>query len=237
MVDAKDYKPKGEKSELSNGVKLYTVGDKSNPAIIVLNDIFGMNCGRHYGVADSYAERGFYVLMPDVFHGETDGSYFTWDDYKNGKIGEYVPRYPLEGVQEDLDLCYAKLEGKKVGLIGMCWGSWIIAHESARKAPFVCGAMVHPALGLAGMFGSTSDDLIKTLNDHPMIVFPCKDDDDNMRPGNTLHQHLGDKVDIHEVDACNHGFFTQGDLSDETIARHVEIVFEKTTAFFKKYLK
>jgi len=225
----------GQKQNLSTGTVVYVAGDPSKPAVIVINDIFGMNMGRHYGIADSLAEVGFYVLMPDLFHGETDGKYFTMEDLQNGKIGDYVPKYPVKGVQADLDACYEMLKGKQAGMIGMCWGSWIIAHESARDAPITCGVMVHPAIGLEGMFkdgefGGKPEDLLKAVK-HKMNVFPCKDDPED----SFFQENLRDFLQLHELREVNHGFYSQGDLSDKTIEETVRVLFEESTEFLKNH--
>ena len=60
---------------------MYVVGDakKGARAVVVIADVHGLDSGRHMAICDSFAEKGFYAVGPDIF---------TTDDFKadSGKV-------------------------------------------------------------------------------------------------------------------------------------------------------
>lgn len=67
-----DYTPKGKMLELG-GLSLYEVGS-GNKALVLFEDIFGIESGRHKTVADTYAALGFKVYMPEFLEPVFKGS-------------------------------------------------------------------------------------------------------------------------------------------------------------------
>jgi len=59
-----DYQPKGEKIYLDD-VPVYHIGS-GNRVIIIFTDIFGAFTGRHQNIADTYAEWGYNVYLPEI---------------------------------------------------------------------------------------------------------------------------------------------------------------------------
>ena len=59
-----DYHPKGKKFNLAD-TTVYQVGE-GNRVLIIVSDIFGATSARHESVADTYAEFGYNVYLPEV---------------------------------------------------------------------------------------------------------------------------------------------------------------------------
>jgi dienelactone hydrolase len=59
-----DYKPKGDIFKIGE-TEVYHIGD-SNKVLIIISDIFGAFSGRHQSVADTFAECGYTVYIPEV---------------------------------------------------------------------------------------------------------------------------------------------------------------------------
>jgi dienelactone hydrolase len=57
-----DYSPKGKNVELE-GLTVYEAGS-GDKALVLFEDIFGIESGRHKTIADTYAALGFRVYMP-----------------------------------------------------------------------------------------------------------------------------------------------------------------------------
>ncbi len=127
-------------------------------AVVVLQEIFGLN---HHirNVADGYAQAGYFVIAPAMFHRVAAGTElgYTPDDMPKGfalkTAAEALLPKLLEDLQAAIDL--AARAGKaagapkalKVGIVGYCWGglmSWRAAQRLqglAASAPYYGGGM------------------------------------------------------------------------------------------------
>lgn len=139
-----------------------------------------------------------------------------------------VKRFPVEEVQKDLDYCYENLFPgvESIVLHGFCWGSWLF--HAHKKDPRVKGGInSHPALGVEEIFGGKDLDLVKKNSSIPQLYLPCSDDNKNLKKGeaecvvsNTFH-----------FKNRNHGFVTQGDITDESLKADVEKTIALTHSF------
>merc|ERR1719397_313551 len=74
-----------------------------------------------------------------------------------------------------------------------------------------------------------------------MYLVSCSTDNDNVKPEGHVFQLLSQKDFADDCqydlfDEQNHDFMTQGDLSNKSVARDVELAMQKTMAFFTKHL-
>ena len=53
---------------------------------------------------------------------------------------------------------------KRFGVTASCWGAWANFLCCSKNLPFSAGVNYHPALGLAGVFGSSAVELAKQVN-------------------------------------------------------------------------
>jgi len=242
LIPPSTYKGQGSSVDL-NGLKVYITGSQKNTkAIVVLADVLGMESGRHKGIADQFADAGYYVVMPDLFHGDT----LTFADIvaeDKSRTMEFIKTWPSNKWAPDMDKVYAHLEENKIGftgLIGFCWGSWAIFHESARGRKFNAGACFHPSLRIESMMNGSVDDLANKCQT-PMLMGACSNDPDNVKPGGSVNTILSQKsfagnCQYHLFEEQEHGFVSQGDLSNKSIARDVELAMNMAMTFFSKHL-
>jgi carboxymethylenebutenolidase len=127
-------------------------------AVVVLQEIFGLN--QHIrNVADSYAQAGYYVIAPAMYHRVAAGIElgYTPADMTQGMALKASAEALLPKLLEDLQAAidHAAREGKaagapkalKVGVVGYCWGglmSWRAAQKLqglAASAPYYGGGM------------------------------------------------------------------------------------------------
>jgi carboxymethylenebutenolidase len=127
-------------------------------AVVVLQEIFGLN--QHIrNVADGYAQAGYFVIAPAMFHRVAAGTElgYSADDMPKGfalkTAAEALLPQLLGDVQAAID--HAARGGKaagapkihKVGIVGYCWGglmSWRAAQKLqglAASAPYYGGGM------------------------------------------------------------------------------------------------
>jgi dienelactone hydrolase len=56
-----------------DGLKVYHVG-QGNRVLVLFEDIFGIESGRHKAIADTYAVMGFNVYLPEFLEPPYSGS-------------------------------------------------------------------------------------------------------------------------------------------------------------------
>ncbi len=96
-----------------------------------------------------------------------------------------------------------------------------------------CGVNFHPSLRLEGFYGGDTKSLAES-NKIPQLLFPCKDDPDNVKPGDQceLPETLST---IHPLDEVTHGFSSQGDIGDPVVKRNCEKVFDMAVTFMRQH--
>eukprot|EP00472_Partenskyella_glossopodia_P008566 CAMPEP_0197514902 /NCGR_PEP_ID=MMETSP1318-20131121/199_1 /TAXON_ID=552666 /ORGANISM="Partenskyella glossopodia, Strain RCC365" /LENGTH=256 /DNA_ID=CAMNT_0043063121 /DNA_START=50 /DNA_END=820 /DNA_ORIENTATION=+ len=238
-----DYKCVGTEVKFGK-LDCYTVGEAKKGAIIVLPDVFGWQSGRHKAICDQFALEGYYAIMPDLFHGDR----LFFKDIGKPRMGEFINTWKVEKWTPDMDTVYKHLAEKKIspdstGMIGFCWGSWGIYHESGRCGGknFASGANFHPSLVIEKMLGSSIDELAQKATT-PMLMAPCKGDPEEVQAKGSVSEILakkefGSKCEYHPFPEMAHGFVSQGDLSVKEIAKEVDNAMKAATAFFAKTLK
>ncbi|GBG34015.1 Carboxymethylenebutenolidase-like [Hondaea fermentalgiana] len=239
LVGPSEHEAQGAFEEIAEGLRAYVVkpksGETSKRAVILLNDIFGIATGRHVGVADTIAEGlGCTVVGPDFFRDDKLGH----DQVGTPAMMEFIKRHPLKDLQADLDKVYAWLKPEEVdsiGLLGFCYGAWMVFQESTRLADprIKAGANFHPSLGIEQVHGGSPETLAAGIK-LPQLVCPSKDDPELVRPGGPIP---ADKATYEIFDLVNHGFMTQGDVKDETVHKCVEAGIKLCTEYFRGQLK
>lgn len=241
-----DYVPVGTKISLADGaLDAYITGEAhagNGKAVVVIHDIFGWQSGRHMNIADQLADSlEALVIIPDLYHGDK----LEMADLGTPRLGEFLKEWAPEKWTPDMDTIYAFLAEKKsntkVALMGFCWGSWAVARESARNAPIVCGVNAHPSWAIEGMYEGSPTELGAAIN-HPQLVMACKDDPDGVKPGGeAMKAMLGkfEKADVcktHVFEESNHGFVSQGDLTDKVTLRDVTVAMQMAETFIKTHM-
>lgn len=126
------------------GLSTYVTGEKSDKVIFMLSDVFGYELINTRLLADDYAKAGFYVLLPDLFSGDSlpaevehqmmppesmpPRGFFTAAKEYAQAAGAYAPwmyRH-REGVSRPIIDSFLKglredLPNAKVGGVGFCW--------------------------------------------------------------------------------------------------------------------
>jgi len=160
------------------------IGNRTNPRaiIVVYSDIFGLGLPNNKLIADSYAASGEYlVYLPDFFHGDPVSLKIAdvllpVDEKALGTFSKYTgilasaPNFVLWKMRhkaaetdrecmeflEKLRRDTGVLKGKKIGMVGMCWGgryairagleSKMIELEDGLKVPLIGAAVaLHPS--------------------------------------------------------------------------------------------
>jgi carboxymethylenebutenolidase len=113
----------------------------SGPGVVVLQEIFGVNAHMR-DVADLYAEEGYVVLAPDLFHAMEQRVELGYDGADLEKAFGFYQRVDIDQAVRDIVTSVAGLRARpectgKVGAIGFCLGgklAWLAAARAGVDA-------------------------------------------------------------------------------------------------------
>ena len=144
--------------------------------IVVIQEIFGVN---HHirDMADRFAALGYAVVAPALFDRAERGVElgYTPDDIAKGR--DYRMKLSDTGVMADVEAAAAHLAGKKLGIVGYCFGGTVAWWGATRSSSFAAASGWYGG-GIAG----TKDE----------------------RPNSPVQMHFGEKdasIPTHDVDA------------------------------------
>ena len=113
----------------------------SGPGIVLLQEIFGVNAHMR-DVADLYAEEGYVVLAPDLFHAMEQRVELGYDGADLERAFGFYGRFDLDAAVRDIGASVSALRARpectgKIGAIGFCLGgklAWLAAARAGVDA-------------------------------------------------------------------------------------------------------
>jgi carboxymethylenebutenolidase len=106
-------------------------------AVVVIQEIFGVN-GHIRGVADDYASQGYWTIAPALFdrvQPDLELGYGPEDRKRGMQVASQVGlEMALKDVQASIEYARHQL-GKKVGVLGFCWGGTVAWLAATRLQP------------------------------------------------------------------------------------------------------
>jgi carboxymethylenebutenolidase len=109
--------------------------DDAKRGLVVVQEIFGVN-GHMRHVCAAFAAAGYAVVAPALFDRAQRGIElgYTPDDVARGR--DLRAKVPDEGVVADITAAAAALSGKKLGVVGYCWGGTVAWWGATRTTRF-----------------------------------------------------------------------------------------------------
>ncbi|KAL9997849.1 putative dienelactone hydrolase, alpha/Beta hydrolase [Helianthus debilis subsp. tardiflorus] len=132
----------GESGELLQigSLNSYVSGNPdSKVAVLLVSDVFGYEAPKLRQLADKVAAAGYYVVVPDFFHGDPLTSIT--------KIGDWLKNHAPEQAVEFAKPVIQTLKEKgitKIGAAGFCWGAKVVV-ELAKDGEIQFAALLHPS--------------------------------------------------------------------------------------------
>lgn len=126
------------------GLSSYVTGSPaaSKTGILLISDVFGCEAPKLRKLADKIGEAGFYVVVPDFFHG---------DPFSNENVEKPLPVWlKFHGWDkgfEDAKTVIAALRSRGISIIGaagFCWGGKIVV-QLAKSDYIQAAVMLHPS--------------------------------------------------------------------------------------------
>lgn len=218
-------------------IAAYEVMPANTPkgAVVVLQEIFGLN---HHikSVADGYAQAGYYVIAPAMFHRVAAGTELGYaaEDMAAGFALKAAAEALLPKLLGDLQAAidHAARAGKaagapkslKVGIVGYCWGgllSWRAAQKLlglSASAPYYGGGMTKE------LSGALTCPVMAHLSDR---------DDYVPMDGVAQLQRAYPEAAVH-IYPAKHGFNCNERASYDAVSS--KLAKERTLAFFAQHL-
>ena len=193
--------------------------------LVVVQEIFGVN-PHIRSVADGYAKDGFLAVAPALFDRIQPGIELGYDGADMQTALGLIPKLDTEKALADIAAAYAyagKTTGKKVGVVGFCFGGTLA---------WVSAARLHPAAAV-GYYGGRIGNYVGEKPSAPvMLHFGKQDTHIPAEEVEKVHAAHPD-VEIHWYDA-GHGFNCDARASfDAAAAKQAR---QRSLAFLKKHL-
>lgn len=206
---------------------------KAKAAIVVIQEIFGVNAGIRRK-ADKLAEAGYLALAPDLFWQLDRGIELDPDIEKEmNEALELMQKFDQDAGVRDIEatIKYARSEHgvEKVGAVGYCLGGRLAYMTAART----------DADATVGYYAVGIDELLRekeAIANPLMLHIPEEDHFVDKETQRAMHKGLDDhsKVTLYDYPGMDHGFATEfGDRRNEENANEAD---RRTMEFFGDHL-
>lgn len=207
--------------------------DKPKAAIVVIQEIFGVNAGIRRK-CDLLAEEGYLAIAPDLFHQFEPGIELDPDvEPEMQKALDLFGKFDQDHGVRDIEatIKYAREEEgcSKVGAVGYCLGGRLAYMTAART----------DSDATVGYYAVGVDNLLdeKAAIANPLMLhIPEEDGFVDKDTQKAMHEGLDDhpKVTLYDYPGLDHGFATEfGDRRDDKGAKLAD---SRTAEFFKTHL-
>ncbi|BGP58399.1 hypothetical protein JCM8202_001902 [Rhodotorula sphaerocarpa] len=232
-----DGTPSGIFSEL-NGVKTYVSLPKGEhdktKALLFLTDIFGTELPNGQLLADSFAENGIAVYMPDYLHGDA----ISFEEMNSGKVDlmAWLGKHNKDVTRPAIDkvVSHLKAQGvQKFSAIGYCFGGRYVTDLVLDSVASV-GVVAHPSLlevpkDIEALNKSDGYFLWLNAGDDYMFDKEKQNQAREIIKGNQKHKMI-------DYEGVGHGFAIRGDPKDEHTRKAADDAFVQSVNFIKSNL-
>lgn len=208
-------------------------GDEATAAIIVIQEIFGVNEGIRRK-CDSWAKAGYVAYAPDLFwreqpHIELDAD--VPEDFQAaiGHMQKLNQDQAIRDLEATIKAARVKAGGGKVGLVGYCLGGRLAFMAACRTDGDAFVA--YYGVGIDGLLGEQH-----AIGKPTLLHIPTADGFVPAEAQAAMHAGLADNrhVTLHDYEGLDHGFAAEMDnRRDEAAA---ELADGRTAAFFAEHL-
>ncbi|WP_128891450.1 dienelactone hydrolase family protein [Erythrobacter sp. HKB08] len=206
---------------------------KPKAAIIVIQEIFGVNAGIRRK-CDKWAEEGYLAVAPDLFFRMEPGLQLDPDieDEFNKALdlfGKYDPDDGVRDIEATIKWIRAETGVEKVGCVGYCLGGRLAYMTAARTD-------IDASVGYYGVMIDQMLDEAKAIANPLLLHIPTADHFVGPDAQKAMHEALDDheKVTLYDYEGLDHGFATEhGNRRDEEGA---QVADRRTWEFFAQHL-
>lgn len=208
--------------------------DTPTAAIIVIQEIFGVNAGIR-AKCDALAASGYLAIAPDLFWRIQPGIELDPDmpeEMQRGLdlFGKFDQDRGIADIEATIRAARMRVGGGKVGVVGYCLGGRLAFMTATRTD--VDASVGYYGVGIDGLLGE------KHAIARPVLLHvPVEDHFVDKDAQGRMHAGLDDhpKVTLYDYQGEDHGFATQ--FGDRRSPDAAELADQRTAAFFAENLR
>ncbi|KAL9108556.1 MAG: hypothetical protein Q9227_006642 [Pyrenula ochraceoflavens] len=211
--------------------------DKSTSnAILILTDVIGHIFPNAQLIADQFAANGYFVVMPDLFHGDpiplNRPDDFDIQKWLKGPPGHLPPRVdPV--VDAAIVEMRTKYGCKKIGAVGYCFGAkYVVRHLRPDMGKVDVGYCAHPSFVDADELKDIKGPLSISAAETDQIFPPEKRHETEQILPETKQPYQ-----INLFSGVQHGFAVRAEIKEKPAKYAKEMAFLQAVQFFETYLK
>ena len=203
----------------------YVAGpDSATKGVVVIQEIFGVN---HHmrDMADRFAAAGYAVCAPALFDRAERNVELGYTQEDIGKGRDYRMKLTDAQVMADVEAAAKRLAGKKLGIVGYCFGGTVAFWGATRSRSFAAASCWYGG-GIAGTKDERPNCPVQMHFGETDTSIPMTDVD--------AIRAAQPKAEIYVYAGAGHGFGCdeRGSFSQ----KDYDLAQQRTLAFFAKHL-
>ena len=207
--------------------------DTAKAAILVIQEIFGINAGIRRK-CDKLAEDGYLAVAPDLFWRLEPGIELDPDiepEFQRALdlMGKFDQDQGIRDIEATIHYIRETEGVAKVGAVGYCLGGRLAYMTAARTD--IDATVGYYGVGIDGLLGEKH-----AIANPLMLHIPTEDGFVDKETQKAMHEGLDDhpKVSLYDYEGLDHGFATEfGERRSEEAA---QLADSRTAAFFAEHL-
>lgn len=214
------------------GIAAYETGDKTSKRALVIGiDIFGYDFLNTNLVADHFAEKGYYVLVPDILLGDPyDTANFTMESLQKWRVNHGNDVTCAKWHEYLVELKKNIASDAELYGVAYCFGAPCIFSELKKDGLLKAGAVAHPTgVSIEAVEAVEKPILISAAQHDP--VFPPE-----LR--HKTEEALLAKNAVYQIDLFSqveHGFAIKGDITKPEVKYAKEKCFTDVVCWFSRF--
>jgi carboxymethylenebutenolidase len=207
--------------------------DAPKAAIVVIQEIFGINAGIRRK-CDRLAEDGYLAVAPDLFWRLERGIELDPDvepEFQRALqlMGDFDQDQGIRDIEAAIGWARKESGDKKVGCVGYCLGGRLAYMTAARTD--VDASVGYYGVGIDGLLRE------KQAIAHPLLLhIPTEDGFVDKDTQKAMHEGLDDhpKVTLYDYEGLDHGFATE--FGKRRAEQAAQLADKRTAEFFEEHL-